>query len=116
MLEKVIVSLEKEAAEDKIKELREKLALYQTELLVDTGLCRGEKNGQIRRKMQIRQIRQTKRIRQIKRIRQTGRIKRLGRAGLLREKLPGKTPPSTLRTGLMRSGRQREKMPAFCCI
>lgn len=106
MLEKVIVSLEKEAAEDKIKELREKLALYQTELLVDTGLCRG-KNGQIRRKMQIRQT---------KRIRQTGRIKRLGRAGLLREKLPGKTPPSTLRTGLMRSGRQREKMPAFCCI
>ena len=39
MLEKVIVSLEKEAAEEKIKELREKLALYQTELLVDTGLC-----------------------------------------------------------------------------
>ena len=38
MLEKVIVSLEKEAAEDKIKELREKLALYQTELLVDTCL------------------------------------------------------------------------------
>ena len=33
MLEKVIVSLEKEAAEDKIKELRENLALYQTCLL-----------------------------------------------------------------------------------
>ncbi|WP_417298652.1 GNAT family N-acetyltransferase [Eisenbergiella porci] len=45
MLEKVIVSLEKEAAEDKIKELREKLALYQTELLVDTGLCRGKKRA-----------------------------------------------------------------------
>lgn len=42
MLEKVIVSLEKEAAEDKIKELREKLALYQTELLLDTGLCGGK--------------------------------------------------------------------------
>lgn len=42
MLEKVIVSLEKEAAEDKIKELREKLALYQTELLVDAGLCGGK--------------------------------------------------------------------------
>lgn len=42
--------------------------------------------------------------------------KTVGAAGLLREKLPGKTPPSTLRTGLMRSGRQREKMPAFCCI
>ena len=41
MLEKVIVSLEKEAAEDKIKELRENLALYQTELLVDTGFFGG---------------------------------------------------------------------------
>ncbi|WP_455615822.1 GNAT family N-acetyltransferase [Eisenbergiella sp.] len=45
MLEKVVVSLEKEAAEDKIKELREKLALYQTELLVDAGLCEGKERA-----------------------------------------------------------------------
>lgn len=50
MLKKVIVSLEKEAPERKISELREKLALYQTELVVEAGLYtereRADKAGQ----------------------------------------------------------------------